>query len=178
MDNPRLTYTPHPDATPEAQLKVLANVYRYVLFDSQASKGGPHDVATDGRKQKVQGKKGQNMTLWVAETYESLPAGLYVGELLDIESRESANGQYRRWCWEILEGPYAGRKVYANTSTNFGPQAKPRQWVENILGRELEAGEQIGIEDLVGGKHHLMVENVKRDGRTFDNVSAVHKYQE
>jgi hypothetical protein len=69
-------------------------------------------------------------------------------------------------------------QIYANTSTNFGPQAKPRQWVENILGRELEAGEQIGIDDLVGGKHHLMVENVKRDGRTFDNVSAVQKYQE
>jgi hypothetical protein len=30
----------------------------------------------------------------------------------------------------------------------------------------------------VGDKHELIVENVKRDGRTFDNVSAVHKYQE
>ena len=90
----------------------------------------------------------------------------------------STNGEYRRWSWEILEGPYAGRKVYANTSTNFGPQAKARQWVENILGRELEAGEQVGVEDLVGGKHHLMIENVKRDGRTFDNVSSVHKYRE
>jgi hypothetical protein len=50
--------------------------------------------------------------------------------------------------------------VYANTSTNFGPQAKARGWVENIFGRELEAGEQVGIEDLVGGKHHLMLENV------------------
>ena len=118
------------------------------------------------------------MTLWVAETYEPLPPGLYVGELLDIESRESTNGQYRRWCWEMLEGQYAGRKVYANTSTNFGPQAKARQWVENILGRELEAGEQIGIEDLVGGKQHLMIENIKRDGSVFDNVSAVHQYRE
>jgi hypothetical protein len=45
------------------------------------------------------------------------------------------------------------------------------------LGRELKAGEQIGTDDLVGGKHHLMVENVKRDGRTFDNVSAVHQYR-
>jgi hypothetical protein len=48
---------------------------------------------------------------------------------------------------------------------------------EYSLGRELKAGEQIGIEDLVGGKHDLMIENVKRDGRTFDNVSAVHKYR-
>jgi len=119
------------------------------------------------------------MTLWTAEDYEPLPPGLYVGKLLDIESRESAkNGdEYRRWSWDVIEGPFAGRKVYANTSTNFGPQAKPRQWVENILDRKLAAGEQIGVEDLVGGKHHLMIENVQRDGRTFDNVSAVHKYQ-
>jgi hypothetical protein len=115
--------------------------------------------------------------MWVANDYEPLPPGLYVGKLLNIESRESANGEYRRWGWEIIEGPYAGHRVYANTSTNFGPQAKARQWVENIVDRELAAGEQVGIEYLVGGKHHLMIENVKRDGRTFDNVSAVHKYQ-
>jgi hypothetical protein len=118
------------------------------------------------------------MALFTAEDYEPLPPGLYIGKLLDVEPRESTNGEYRRWSWEVLDGPEAGRIVYANTSTNFGPQAKARQWVENVLGHELEAGEQIGIDDLVGGKHHLMVENVKRDGRTFDNVSAVHKYQE
>ena len=118
------------------------------------------------------------MALFTAEEYKPLPPGLYVGRLLDIESRESANGEYRRWSWEILEGLEAGRQVYANTSTNFGPQAKARQWVENVLGRSLEAGEQVGTEDLVGGKHHLMVENVTRDGRSFDNVSAVHKYRE
>src|SRR5215217_8090890 len=102
--------------------------------------------------------------MWIAEDYEPLPPGLYVGKLLDIESRKSANGEngeYRRWSWDVIEGPHAGRKVYANTSTNFGPQAKARQWVENILDRELEAGEQVGIEDLVGGKHHLMIENVR-----------------
>jgi hypothetical protein len=118
------------------------------------------------------------MTLWVVEDYKPRPPGLYVGELLNIESRESENGEYMRWSWKILEGSYAGQLVYANTSTNFGPQAKARQWVENILDRELEAGEEVRIEDLVGGKHRLMIENVKRDGRTFDNVSAVHKYRE
>jgi len=131
-----------------------------------------------GRRCKGKERK-EREDMWIAEDYEPLPSGLYVGKLLDIESRESAkNGdEYRRWSWDVIEGPFAGRKVYANTSTNFGPQAKARQWVENILDRELEAGEQVGIEDLVGGKHHLMIENVKRDGRTFDNVSAVHKYR-
>jgi hypothetical protein len=44
MDNPRITYTPRPDATPEAELNALANIYRYVLFNSQARRGGTHDL--------------------------------------------------------------------------------------------------------------------------------------
>jgi hypothetical protein len=31
MNSPRIIYTPHPDATPQAELNVLANVYRFIL---------------------------------------------------------------------------------------------------------------------------------------------------
>jgi hypothetical protein len=62
MSSPCITYTQRSDATLEAELSALANVYRYVLFDSQASKGGPHDVATDERKQKMQGKARKDRT--------------------------------------------------------------------------------------------------------------------
>ena len=37
MDSFRITYTSHPDATPEAELNVLANVYRFIL-DRHAKK--------------------------------------------------------------------------------------------------------------------------------------------
>jgi hypothetical protein len=37
MDSPRMTYTPRPDATPEAELNVLASVYRFIL-DCHAKK--------------------------------------------------------------------------------------------------------------------------------------------
>jgi hypothetical protein len=37
MDSPRLTYTPRPDATPEVELNVLANLYRFIL-DGQLKK--------------------------------------------------------------------------------------------------------------------------------------------
>jgi hypothetical protein len=37
MDSPRITYTPRPDATPEAEVNVLANVYRFTL-DCHAKK--------------------------------------------------------------------------------------------------------------------------------------------
>jgi hypothetical protein len=44
MDNPHIIYISRPDATPEAELDALATCYRYVLFDSQAKRGGPHDL--------------------------------------------------------------------------------------------------------------------------------------
>jgi len=31
MNSPRITYIPHPDATPESELSVLANVYTYLI---------------------------------------------------------------------------------------------------------------------------------------------------
>jgi len=38
---------------PEAELNVLANVYRFVLFDTQTSKGGPHDLTNDSTPKMV-----------------------------------------------------------------------------------------------------------------------------
>jgi hypothetical protein len=61
MSNTHIVYTSH-SGTTEAELSALAAVYKFVLFDSQASKGGPHDVATNGRKQKVQGKTRKDRT--------------------------------------------------------------------------------------------------------------------
>jgi hypothetical protein len=37
-------YAPRGDATSEAGLKALAAVYKFVLFDCQANKGGTHDL--------------------------------------------------------------------------------------------------------------------------------------
>jgi hypothetical protein len=60
MTSPQITYTPSHEVTAEAELAALVAAYKFVLFGSQTSKGGPHDltrdVATDGRKQKVQAK--------------------------------------------------------------------------------------------------------------------------
>jgi hypothetical protein len=45
-----MTYNSRPDATPEAELNVLAEIYKFVLFDSQARKGGPHDMTSGSTK--------------------------------------------------------------------------------------------------------------------------------
>jgi hypothetical protein len=61
-EGPRVVYRARDFAMPEAELSALAVIYRFVLFDSQASKGGTHEVATDWRKQKVQDKTRKERT--------------------------------------------------------------------------------------------------------------------
>jgi hypothetical protein len=54
MSSPRITYTSHPDATPQAELNVLANVYRFIL-DCHARKKkatGMTSTDTDDAKSK------------------------------------------------------------------------------------------------------------------------------
>ncbi len=58
MDNPRVIYTPRPDATPEAELSALAAVYRFLLIE----KGESNDLTGTSTKEWTtsQDKKGSN----------------------------------------------------------------------------------------------------------------------
>jgi len=38
MNSSRITYIPHPDATPESELSVLANVYAYLIKTHDSKK--------------------------------------------------------------------------------------------------------------------------------------------
>jgi hypothetical protein len=51
-DAPRVAYTPHPDATPEAEVRVLALVYKYVLECAERKKASEDDD-DDGVKAEV-----------------------------------------------------------------------------------------------------------------------------
>jgi hypothetical protein len=50
MSSPCITYTQRSDAALDAELNALANVYRYVLFDSQARRGGSHELTSGSTK--------------------------------------------------------------------------------------------------------------------------------
>jgi len=62
MTSPRITYTPRPDATPEAELSALAAIYTLVLSNSQAKRGGTHDLRNESTKNLTTGpgKKGKD----------------------------------------------------------------------------------------------------------------------
>jgi hypothetical protein len=47
MDSPRLTYSPRPDTTPEAEVNALASVYRFLLLE----KGESNDLTGTSTKE-------------------------------------------------------------------------------------------------------------------------------
>jgi hypothetical protein len=53
VSSPQITRAPHPSATPEAELSALAALYRFVLFDSQAKRGGSHDLMNEVAKKRT-----------------------------------------------------------------------------------------------------------------------------
>ena len=60
MNNPQITYLPHPDTTPESELSVLANVYAYLIkthYGKRATK--PAQLSTGEAKSSMQRKEAE-----------------------------------------------------------------------------------------------------------------------
>jgi hypothetical protein len=115
------------------------------------------------------------MAKFKAPDYTPVPSGTYATRFEGTEDRESDRGDYVRWGWRIANGEFADRMVFGNTSMNFGPQAKARKWLESMLDRQIEPGEEVDPDDLIGEIYTIRVENTAPDnqGRVFDNVADV-----
>ena len=50
MSSPRITYSPRPDATPEAELSALTNVYRFVLGHAKKKEAAPESRPEDAER--------------------------------------------------------------------------------------------------------------------------------
>jgi hypothetical protein len=115
------------------------------------------------------------MTTFRAPDYTPVPSGVYRARFEGTEERDSERGGYVRWGWRIVEDEFADRMVFGNTSTNFGPKAKARGWLEAMLDRPIDPGEEVDPDDLTGKTYTIRVENTAPDarGRVYDNVADV-----
>lgn len=90
------------------------------------------------------------------------------------------SGTFVKWEWEfaVPEGSYAGLTVRGNTEPRItsndqasGDLALARPWVEALLGRALELGEEVDTDDLIGlpaqGTVRHLDPRVKKDGEGF-----------
>jgi len=107
--------------------------------------------------------------------------GVYRAKLKELETAESSivdektgqPGLYTRWTFELLDEGYEGHMLRGNSSMNFGPRAKARQWAEALLGRRIGRGESIYEHELIGKEGDLMVRLEETNRGTFPKVESV-----
>lgn len=72
------------------------------------------------------------------------------------EGRKKAGeqGSFVKWSWEfgITTGPHAGMTAYGDTDAKITNRADDnvRQWAETLLGREMQIGEELDTDLLIG----------------------------
>jgi hypothetical protein len=90
--------------------------------------------------------------------------GAYEATLLEVEVCEPTDKSpnkkpWLKWTFEVYDGSPEGIVMTAASSTALGPKAKARPWVEALLGRRLEPGEEIDTDTLAPRDCQVVVKN-------------------
>ena len=74
-----------------------------------------------------------------------------------------------KWLFQVYDSEQ-GQEMSAGSSIRFGPKAKTRQWIEALLQRKLEVGEEIDPEGLCPKDCQVVV---KHDETGFVRITDV-----
>jgi len=103
-----------------------------------------------------------------AQGTEPLPTGEYRVELKAIELINGPYGEQLRWTFSV---PSHGRSIWAYSNLLPSLASKCMRWASALLGRPIQAGEQVDFEALVGKTAvAVVVKKRKEDGREFNTV--------
>ena len=103
-----------------------------------------------------------------AQGNEPLPTGEYRVELTAIELEDTPYGEQLKWTFHVLD---KGRNLTAYSSLSASLASKCMRWASALLGRPVQAGEQVDFEALVGKTARAVVVRVpKDDGREINKV--------
>ena len=92
--------------------------------------------------------------------------GVYDATLLSIEEQDPQAPSTRipdpkpwlKWFFHVYDTE-EGQELTAVSSINFSPKAKPRKWVEALLARKLEPGEEIDTDTLPPKDCQVVIKN-------------------
>ncbi len=87
-------------------------------------------------------------TIQPAESFDPIPAGTYLGSIIDTEMRETkaGNGSYLNMQIEILDGPYKGRRVFDRLNLN-NPNPKAVEIAQRTLSAICHASGILQVSD-------------------------------
>lgn len=101
---------------------------------------------------------------------QPLPTGEYPARLVELTTVDSRYGEQLRFKFEIVRGEYQGRTLIAFATPSGNPTSKCVRWASALVGRALQAGEQLDLQSLVGRYCLLAVVRKAGDGGREVNV--------
>ena len=89
--------------------------------------------------------------------------GVYDATLLSIDEQEATakspnQNPWFKWLFHVYDSE-EGQEMTAASSTNFGPKAKARKWIEGLLGKKLEPGEIFDTESICPRDCQVVIKN-------------------
>jgi hypothetical protein len=102
-----------------------------------------------------------------AQGNEPIPTGDYRVELTAIELSTGQYGDQLKWTFHVLE---KGRNLVAYSSLSASLASKCMRWAGALLGRPIQAGEQVDFEALVGKTAIAVVVRKRKDDGTEYNA--------
>lgn len=108
------------------------------------------------------------------QTNEPLPVGEYPVKLVELTTIDGKYGEQLRYKFEVVKGEYAGRTLIAFATPSGNTSSKCIRWAQSLLGRALQAGEQLDLQSLVG-KYARAIVVVKSigDGREVNTIQEI-----
>jgi hypothetical protein len=102
-----------------------------------------------------------------AQGNEPIPTGDYRVELTAIELSTGQYGDQLKWTFHVLD---KGRNLVAYSSLSPSLASKCMRWAGALLGRPVQAGEQVDFEALIGKTAVAVVVKKRKDDGTEYNA--------
>jgi hypothetical protein len=108
-----------------------------------------------------------------AEEYEPIELGDYRAKFTRYEEDEGIHGAMVKWFFDLQDEDYQGRSISGISSTAFNPMSKMWAWVQALLGRPIEDGEEIDLDDLIGREVMIDVDHKQTERGTFEKIAGL-----
>lgn len=108
-----------------------------------------------------------------AQDYTTVEDGEYPAQFTGYEERDTQFGKTVILQFELLDEENRGTQLSGMASQKLTPKAKLRGWIEGMLGRTLEAGEDVNLDALIGTRVMLYVTTEDTDKGLFNRIEKI-----
>lgn len=110
-----------------------------------------------------------------AQDYTVVEDGEYPAKFAGYEEKDTQFGKTVILQFELLDEENRGVPLSGMASQKLTPKAKLRGWIEGMLGRALETGENVNLDALIGTKVMLYVTTEDTDKGLFNRIEKIRK---